>query len=61
MTYRDQMKLIISMDTDTNVYGCLLTANKVGGGVCVCEGKVVVYVLHEFLLVQTADTCWRSV
>ena len=51
------MKLIISMDTDTNVYGCLLTANTVGGGVCVCEGKVVVYVLHEFLLVQTADTC----
>ena len=59
MTDIDQMKLIISMDTDTNVYGCLLTANKVGGCVCVCvcEGKGVVYVLHEFLLVQTADTC----
>ena len=29
--YIDQVKLIISMDRDTNVhiYGCLLTANKV--------------------------------
>ena len=26
----DQVKLIFSMDPDTNAYGCLLTANKVG-------------------------------
>ena len=46
----DQVKQVISMDTDTYIlYGCLLAANEM------CA--FLFSFCHNFLLVQFADTC----